>query len=187
MRTRLALNAVAIALLLLPVVRLAGQGQAVSTSTQPTSAVTLATWVTKPGSGGFVLDLLVIWRGSPGWFMTGDSRSAGGGTPGTFHASFTYGDVDVTLELDTVSRALRIQDRHFSLGDNNVVLVDGIDRGGEFSVVRMLAIDPTIPDPPRIEPLLRRSEEVLSFLRCDVKASRGQELFDRICREIMGR
>src|SRR5437868_1960036 len=54
------------------------------------------------------LDLLVLWRGTPGWFMRGGGTSGGGGMNGGFvewsgYHTMTYGDVSLTIELRSSS------------------------------------------------------------------------------------
>src|SRR5918993_4787808 len=83
-----------------PPVRMPPPGRtATQSATQPISPVAVMTWVTRYGSDGVhTLDLLVVWRGNPGWFVRGSQRaSSGGGSGDTFRQTFRYGDLELEL------------------------------------------------------------------------------------------
>jgi hypothetical protein len=164
-----------------------------STSTQVISPVCLMSWIVRTAPGGRTIDLLVLWRGSAGWFLRGTtpSRSSGSASGGTLQVAATYGGIDVTVDLVESTRVARIGGRDVRLGDANVIFVDDTDSAAGPRVVGTTRIDPALPDGPGVPPVvevLRRSPDVVSFLRCDVRmpGGRGQPMVDRLCREVRG-
>lgn len=168
---------------------------ATSSATQVISPVALLTWVTRYGSDGVhVLDLVVLWRGTPGWFLRGSNRrSSGGGSGESFHSTITYGGLDLQLDLQYQTRVAQIQGKSVQLGDANVILVDNVDLGDELKVVNTLRVDPELPQSdsgyPRVDAVLGRSPEIVSFLRCDARMpdGRAQAMIDSICAQVLGR
>ena len=134
---------------------------------------------------GARLDLLVLWRGSPAWFMKGSGqRSSGGGNECTVRVSLSRGDLTFSLALDRTTRVLEIQGKTVSMGQDNVVFVDKVDSPEGPQVVKTLTIDPVLTEPLiRIQSVLRRSPEILSFLQCDVRVAdpKQQGYFDQLC------
>jgi hypothetical protein len=56
------------------------------------SPVAMLTWVSRVGALGKELELLVIWRGSPGWFFKGaQGGSSTSGNSASFQTSIRYG------------------------------------------------------------------------------------------------
>lgn len=178
-----------------PVPRMPRPGAtATSSATQVVSPAALMTWMTRYGHDGVhSLDLIVLWRGQPGWFMRGTSRSASsGGSAGSFHSTIRYGGLEVQLTLESAARVAEIQEKGIELGDANVILVDDVDTAAGPRVVGTLRIDPTVPSgdhPGRMGEILRKSSEVVSFLRCDAAMpdGKGQAMVDRICAQVLGR
>jgi hypothetical protein len=160
------------------------QAQSRSGSYQPVSPVALASWVTAKGSDGKVLDLAVVWRGSPAWFFAaGERSSSGGGTSNSYSASQRFGNVEVYFTLKDSPRIVTIGETAINLGDNNVVLVDGVDAPGGSKVIKSLKIDPSFLHPREIQAVLGRSPEIVAFLRCDLKLDNvaQQKTIDIFC------
>jgi hypothetical protein len=131
------------------------------------------------------LNLMVLWRGSNGWFLKSGARgSGGGGTQRTLTARATFGGLDLLAELDFQPREARIQGKPVVLkpADANVILVDGVE-GPDLRVASTLKIDPAMASDREIEPLFKRSPEVLAFLQCDQKSASAsvQMMTDRSC------
>jgi hypothetical protein len=120
------------------------------------------------------LDLLVLWRGAPAWFTRGQgggmTSGGGGGTreTQTVVQRRSYGGVTIEVELTTkgTDRRLRLQGRDVPLNGANVVLVDRAD-SPQPTVIAVRSVDPAMTDPNRIFEVLRRSRELVSFLRCE--------------------
>jgi len=168
---------------------------ATSSGTRVISPVALVTWVATYGNDGVhALDLIVLWRGSPGWFSRGSgSGTSSGGSMASFHSTIRYGGLELQLEFESKTRIAQIQGKPVQLHDNNVILVDDVDVTGGPSVVGTLRVDPSLPIAdngyPRIEAVLRRSEEIVSFLRCDARMpdARAQALIDSVCAQVLGK
>lgn len=167
---------------------------ATSSGTRVISPVALVTWVSTYGNDGIqVLDLIVLWRGSPGWFSRGSgSGTSSRGSTASFHSSIRYGGLDLQLEFEPNTRVAQIQGNAIQLRDDNVILVDNVDVAGGPTVVGTLRVDPEPPladnGYPRIEPVLRRSPEIVTFLQCDARLpdERVQAVIETVCRQVLG-
>ena len=162
-----------------------------SSTSRPVSATVVATTMVRTIDGASALDLMVLWRGSNGWFLKSGARGSGGrGTQQTRSARATFAGLDLLAELDLWPRAVRIQGKPATLkpADANVILVDGVE-GPDLRVVSTLKIDPAMTSDRQIEPLFKRSPEVLAFLQCDQKSANGavQILADRSCQGLIGK
>jgi hypothetical protein len=142
-----------------------------------------------PGSS--TLDLLVLWRGSPGWFLRDGPRGSSGGGSSTGRSSLTvkYGGFFLQVLFDGRARLAEIDGRSVPLNDDNVVLVDDVDSVGGSKVVKTLRVDPALTDPARAEIVIRRSPELVAYLRCDLKLpdARQQAMMDVICAQVIGK
>ena len=153
MLTGLVRNAVATSLLWTavqgpPPLRMPPAGRtATQSATQPISPVAVMTWMTRYGSDGVhTLDLIVVWRGNPGWFMRGSHQStSGGGSAGTVRQTLRYGDLQLEVAFQSTKRTADIQGKVVELGDANVILVDHVDSAEGPRVVSTLRIDGEVP------------------------------------------
>jgi len=150
-----------------------------SSASRPLSATVISTYVARNGE----LALLVLWRGSPGWYSRGggnSSSSGGGGLPGQEVGSFslTYGGRTLSIDFNYSAGLARLLDQEISLADTNVVLVDDVDGPSGARIVDRRRVDPTLPqvsnpalrtmeDDPAIT-VIRRAPELGAFLQCDV-------------------
>ena len=112
--------------------------QPTSAQTLPVSDSVLATIVTQGDS----LALMVLWRGSHGWFLKGASHGASaGGQNGVVSASLQFGGQTLDLKFDKPRRQLSIQGKSHPIpDDSNVVLIDETDSASGPRVVTMLAM-----------------------------------------------
>ena len=183
-----------------------------NSGTAPVSPSVMATQMGSVDAGGRgTLQLLVLWRGSPAWFLKGGgpSSSGGGGStvPGsnpTYSHWISQGGVNLTLRFDPAARKVWVQDAEIPLDDANVIMVDGVDSPAGPQVVRTLRIDPdyetTMEPPPYAIPgrgpqmrprpvpaqsFIRRSPELIEFLQCDAALpgleAYEQQMFDSMC------
>src|SRR5262245_59733843 len=120
----------------------AGAGQQrpapLSAQTQPLSPAVLATMLSR----GQELELVVLWRGSPGWFLQGSRRGASGGeSGGIFSGTLNYGGRELRLSFERDRRTASIQGKSVTLPENaNVILVDNVDREAGPAVAGLLHI-----------------------------------------------
>jgi hypothetical protein len=144
------------------------------------SPTTVAYWQQHDnGDGTGSLDLLVLWRGSPGWFFRSGGTSGGGGAHGGFgqwQAThwMTYGDVTLTLDLKSTSKdfnpattVVTILDREIALRDTNVVLIDAADSGTPM-IIGARYVDPRFSGTDAVAAIVKRTAELFEFLQCDV-------------------
>lgn len=150
-----------------------------SSASRPLSATVISTYVARDGE----LTLLVLWRGSPGWYSRGEghsSSSGGGGQPGheVGSVSLTYGGRTLSIDFDYSAGRARLLDQEILLADTNVVLVDDVDAPSGAQIVGRRRVVPTLPqgsspalrtidDDPAVT-AIRRAPEVGAFLQCDV-------------------
>jgi hypothetical protein len=116
------------------------------------------------------LELLVVWRGSAGWFLKrGDNGSSGGGSGHTFSSTMRYGGTEVSFEFTgAAARRIILPDRSVDLGDHNVVLVDDVDAVTGPRFVKSLRIDPALDELRPSAPAVAGSPELVEFLQCAV-------------------
>ena len=130
----------------------------------PTSAVVMTTFVTRVTPSGDALELIILWRGTPGWFTGGRSSSSSGGTSNDgWRHRFSQGDLEFEAALDFKTRIANVQGQIVKLGSANVILVDGVDSPKGARVAGTLTVDARLGDgdgPLRILPVLARSKEI---------------------------
>jgi hypothetical protein len=167
----------------------ASGGGGMSTSRVASPAV-VASWVAHDNhADGSATTLLVLWRGTPGWFSKGGrgGRSGGGGGSGGGSGSgwgqsgsYAYeyvsqGGLTFMMEFDYEKRIVKILNQEISLKDSNVVLVDFVDSTNGPTIVDYRWVDPAQPDqPPVADPIaavIKRTPELFEYLRCDVSLS----------------
>jgi hypothetical protein len=153
-----------------------GGGTSTSRVASPT---VLASWTSQwNNSDGTTVTLLVLWRGTSGWFATGQgggSRSGGGGGPdGTYRAYQTVaaGGRTFEMELDLGRKVVKILDQEISLQTANVILVDDADSAGGARIVGSRWVDPA-PEgqsagPDAIADMVRRTPALFEYLQCDL-------------------
>jgi len=140
------------------------------------SPTVFASWITeRVGNESEQLRLLVLWRGTPGWYAVpggriGGSSSGGAGT----HSTIEYGDVRLTLDF-SAGDAVVINGREVHLGTDNVVYVDDVDAIAGARVVRTSRIASKMPgSAAQIGLAIRDVPEVVTFLQCDARAADAQ-------------
>ena len=162
-----------------------------SSSTRPLSATVLGTYVTR----NVELTLVVLWRGSPGWFSRGGSGSAAGGGGGSSAGRevgsewLSYGGKSFSIEFDYTAGIARLLDQEIRLPETNVVLVDGVDSDSGARIVDRRWVDPKLPQRPALDPgasaadqsaamiatdpilvAIRRDPTLGAYLQCEVPA-----------------
>jgi hypothetical protein len=165
-----------------------GRGSSTSRIASPT---VVASWRERDSyADGSTTALLVLWRGTPGWFTAGgrgtSSGSSGGsgsaGSRSAFSYSYdymTYGGRTFTMEFDDNRKIVKLLNQEISLKDTNVVLIDFVDSPGGPTIVGYRWLEPGPPAPPLVEGavadpiagVIMRSPELYEYLRCDVKVA----------------
>jgi hypothetical protein len=141
------------------------------------SSTVVATFCGHRQGANEMLDLLMVWRGAPGWFHNRPFGSVGGGgfnwfgagTKGHVGMHQTYGNVTINFEVDFDANNLTIGDRTVALGRMNTILVDNVDRSGVHQISAMRWTEPRLPLGGEVNVVLvQRSGELLSELQCDI-------------------
>lgn len=127
-------------------------------------------------AGTLLLDLLVLWRGSPGWFDQNHWEIGAGGSDGV-HRVVSGGRVP-KLELrfdpngDTVT--ILVEGTAIPLNGANVLLLDNVDF--EIRVFGTVNVTSTLPPLSQGEPiaeLIRRSPQLSEFVGLPGASPRG--------------
>ena len=139
------------------------------------SPTVFASWVTeRVGNDSDQLRLLVLWRGTPGWYFVPGGRIGGSSGGAGTHSTIEYGDVRLTLDF-SAGDAVVINGREVHLGTDNVVYVDDVDAIAGARVVRTSRIPSRMPGSAgQIGLAIRDVPEVVTYLQCDARASDAQ-------------
>lgn len=137
-----------------------------------TSASVMVTSRTRSVGDVQELELLVLWRGMPGWFANGDRSSSGGGGGGRGNWTHRFSEGGYAFEVggNTDAHTADILGKTYDLTKGNAILIDGVDSPGGPTVVGTLMVDPRLPnggDPNQILMLLGRVKELREYLRCE--------------------
>jgi hypothetical protein len=152
--------------------------------------VVVATWIARrDDSASSVLDLLVLWRGTPGWFTKGEAarEQTFGDQSGRTTLHLFRGGINLELTFDPQRQTAELQGKAVDLRDRNVILVDGVDMAGGLKVVGTDSVDPRLTGSPvRIQEVLRRSEKLVTFLRCHERLADAklQAMMDLLCSQV---
>jgi hypothetical protein len=162
------------------------------------SPAVVAYWQSQDnGDGTGRLGVLVLWRGTPGWFTRAGGSSGGGGASGGFgkwsaYYWMAYGEVRLDMAFTSdgegfppSSTTLSVLGREIALRDANVVLIDGADTGHP-AVVGTRYVDPAFTGRDPVAAAIQRSPELFEFLRCDARMpdAAQQSIVEAICRQM---
>src|SRR5262245_28040379 len=89
----------------------------VVTFSRVTSPTVVSTFVGHDGA----LELLVLWRGKPGWFIPSGPSGAGGSGRERW-VSISYGGLDFAIDFNDATRSARLLNTRIALDKTNVVL-----------------------------------------------------------------
>jgi hypothetical protein len=124
-----------------------------------------------------MLDLLIVWRGTPGWFQSrggasggnGGSSSFGGGLKGHVVRFQDYGKVTIRYDADFDANTVAIGEQTVSLNGINTILIDKIDRPGSHPISAKRWTAPELPLGGDVNLVLaQRSRELRNDLQCDI-------------------
>jgi hypothetical protein len=156
-----------------------------------TSAAVMTTYATRRLPSGEALELVILWRGTPGWFTRGRASSSSGGvTKDGWRHRFSQGGLEFEAALDFKTRNASIQGEIIKLGGANVILVDSVDSLRGARVAGTLTVDARLGEGSgylRILPVLARSKEIRGYLRCDTELAdeRLQQRLAPVCASIL--
>lgn len=173
-------------LLAIALLTAAASGQVSTGSHRPVSAGVLASWRTQ----GDKLTLLVLWRGTPGWWSRANHGGGGGGGNGEREfQQIREGGLTFQIDYDFRAGTASLVERTISLTDVNVILVDNVDGPTRPVIVGMRFIDPQLPasEPDAPLAMIRREPELYEFLRCDVGLPPSREAVAPLLDEMITR
>jgi hypothetical protein len=141
------------------------------------SPTVFATWVTeRTGNDPEQLRLLVLWRGTPGWFFSQGVAGSGvrsGRMGARGHVTVEFG-VRMTVEYGA-DDVVAINGREMHLGSDNVVYVDDVDGLAGARVARTSRIASKMPGSAgQIGLAIRDVPDIVAYLQCDARASDPQ-------------
>lgn len=152
----------------------------VSTSLdRPISATVVGSWMTR----GDQLTLLVLWRGTPGWFWRGDEHGSGAFRRGDREdQQVRYGNYTLRVDFDFQRGTATITDRVLSLRETNVVMIDFVDSVGGPAIVETRHVKPTVPATvdagARFDAglvVVAREPDLFAFLQCELSLPPSSE------------
>ena len=139
------------------------------------SSTTVSTFCGHRQGDNEIVDLLIVWRGQPGWFQSkgtgsggsGGSRKFGAGTNGVVSQTQSYGAVTIAFHADFDSRSATIGQSAITLDRINTIVVDDVDRDWRITNTRWT--DPTLPLGGDWNLMLAtRSREFVRDLQCNI-------------------
>jgi len=138
----------------------------------PISSSVMTTFSIRNNSAGSIAELLVLWRGTPGWYARGGtSSSSGSGSLDVWSERFSNGGLEFELSGDFATGTVTLLGQTITLKGANVILVDDVDSAKGARIVRTLTVDGQVSEdrsPVRVLPVLGRSQELRDYLRCEV-------------------
>ena len=139
------------------------------------SSTAVSTFCGHRQSDNEIVDLLILWRGQPGWFQSkrggrvgsGGSRTFGAGTKGVVSYAQSYGAVTIAFHADFDSNSATIAQSTIKLDRINTVVVDDVDRDWRITNTRWT--DPALPLVGDWNlTLAARSREFVHDLQCNI-------------------
>jgi hypothetical protein len=139
------------------------------------SPTVFATWITqRVGNDAEQLRLLVLWRGTPGWYGVPGGKIDGASSAAGTHWTIEKGDIRLTVDYGA-GDAVAINGRDVHLGTDNVVYVDDVDAPGGARVIRTSRIPSQMPGSAgQIGLAIRDIPDLVTYLRCDARAADPQ-------------
>jgi hypothetical protein len=139
------------------------------------SSSVVATYCSHRSGGDEILDLMILWRGTPGWFQHSTWGTGGGGGGsiitvngrGRVNRWFNYGDVTLGFDADFDAHTVKLGDEVVPLAHVDAILIDDVDgprriQGTRWIEPRLrLAADMNVV-------VIQQSRELRDYLRCDV-------------------
>jgi len=132
-----------------------------------------------------MLDLLMLWRGQPGWFYrseggrgSGGSADVGAGSKGRVSQYSTFGDVTIGFDADFDAAVVALEHTSVRLGQINTVVVDAVDGSAARRISATRWTEPRLPLVGDVNlELARRSSALLNDLQCDIPMPKPPPMF----------
>ncbi len=156
-------------------------------ATMPVSDSVVAMYAGQPVEPGMQrLQLLVLWRGEPGWFGRSGSRGGSGGNGDFYSIRSEHGGVELQADIDFRTERITVLGQAFDLRTSNIILIDGV--GGQPRVVGTLGVQAQVQVVNQTGTsffsylsALFEQPEIKTFLRCDQRASIPVSVSQSLC------
>lgn len=153
---------------------------------RPVSPSVMASFLTS----GESVELIILWRDSPGWYLGPKERSSTSSSPNLHRSSLTVGGVPLNFAYNSAARTVFVQDLEVSLASgNNVVLVDDV-RNSTGRIAGVARVQGRFDISTPVAPLLGQAPEIVEFLRCGagMDSPLGNQLVMQVaCNDLVGR
>src|SRR5262245_3661811 len=157
--------AVAVTILAAPAAQSSSNGGSATMS----PSVVGSYFVSRDGNDVATLELVVLWRGSPGWFMRSNGFASEHGLsplPGRVY-DIRQGGVRLTMSFNAATRVARVLDQDVPLTNGaNVILVDDVDGPSGPRVVKTLKVNGALGSNRVLNYLILDTPELLDYMRC---------------------
>lgn len=138
----------------------------ISTEVRPVSPSVLASVITRTTQGNERLELVVLWRGEPKWYLAKPGSRSGGEAKGVYVENHRYGNVVLDLAFDASAQTVSVLGHNVDVSRNaRALLVDGVDAGTRS--VTAVTLSGVVKGTARDQLLsVLREVQVRQFLRC---------------------
>jgi hypothetical protein len=138
------------------------------------SATVITTFCGHAAGTQQVLDLFIMWRGSPGWFQRRENGSGGqdvvrdfaGGKDARVAQYSTYANVTIGFDADFDARTVRIDGDTLSLTHHNTIVVDNVDTPHMRRIATAFRVETMLPPGDTNFILARKSARVRAAFQC---------------------
>jgi len=146
----------------------------------------------RDASGALTVDLLILWRGSPGWSFrrTAAAESMANSSAardGAVNFSVEQGGLHLTARYDPAGKTVTILGERVDLAGANVVFVDRVDSPDGPVIAGTTTVRPrnVARGLPVVPAVLRDTPELLAYLRCEAQLPEpmNQMAMNSVCTE----
>lgn len=143
-------------------------GGYLSSDVLPGSSTVLITRITRKAAAGDQLELLVLWRGAPGWYLQRPRGSSTGERNGVLREEHQYGNVKLRIIFDPKASTVEVNEERVLLDSGaRALLVDHVGTNEPLTVEK-LKIDRNVSSGgAALLKLFRDSTALREFLRCE--------------------
>lgn len=124
-----------------------------------------------------MMDRVILWRGTAGWFQRGQSgrhgaggsRVVGAGTKGYVTQHAVYGKVTIGFEADFDANTVTLGPRTIVLDGVNTIFIDEVTAPGPPKITATRWTEPRLPLVGDHNLMMaRRSRDIRDYLQCDL-------------------
>jgi hypothetical protein len=145
---------------------------AMSSGSGNVSPSVIAIWRTRSASSELQsVDVLILVRGRPGWYMV-PTANRGPSVTSSGYTVVRTATRDIDVRIDIEKKFVVFGQETVDLRQGNVIFVDNVDEGKGPVVIDTLSVQAQIPFVRGVEILVPvlKTPEIRSFLRCEVRS-----------------